>query len=653
MTDGDLVVEQPNEGLDTIYLNASGSVYTLPANIENLVVSLGQPFSITGNALNNSITANPNIGGVTIDGGAGADTMVGSVMDNTFIVDNTGDVIVAPGDGFDTVIVPFDYTLGAGIENATLSGSAAVAATGNDANNVLDGSGNGAANVLSGGLGNDTYRVGAGDVVVELAGQGADTVVIAAGAMGSYSLVGFSNVENITLADALGASGAEGNNADNVIYGNIEGNVLSGLGGNDSITDAVGTTDLGHDTLLGGAGNDTLTSFYGQDVLDGGAGDDLLQFVRQQATGSVVFGRGMGHDVAAGGWTTSIKRVLFNADTSPGDLAFTRNGANLVATVTSTGDSLTLSHFFIDGQSWTATGEFGTFEFASDGLPIPASAIALRAQAGNANTSSAGDDLLLGGSVSDTLAGAAGNDTLLGGDGDDDLTGGLGSDALYGGHGNDVYRFASGDGFDVIRESGGAADRVRFTDLSSTDISIRQIGNDLWFLQQSTGSGLFAVGDFFSAASYELEAAEFSNGVVWDNATLKTMASQITGTNGPDSLTGSSAADRIYGLAGNDTLTGLDGDDLLDGGTGNDNMAGGLGNDTFVVDSTSDVVSESSGQGTDTVQSSVTLTLAANVENLTLTGSAQHQRHRQHAGQRAHRQRRQQHARRAAPAPTR
>ena len=81
----------------------------------------------------------------------------------------------------------------------------------------------------------------------------------------------------------------------------------------------------------------------------------------------------------------------------------------------------------------------------------------------------------------------------------------------------------------------------------------------------------------------------------------------------------------ITGGAGNDTLNGGNGNDWLDGGSGTDTMIGGSGNDTYVVDNAGDVVSELSGQGTDTVRTSLTsygLGALPNVENLTYTGSS-------------------------------
>jgi len=95
-----------------------------------------------------------------------------------------------------------------------------------------------------------------------------------------------------------------------------------------------------------------------------------------------------------------------------------------------------------------------------------------------------------------------------------------------------------------------------------------------------------------------------------------------TGTANANVLVGTVGNDGLSGLGGSDSLSGGNGDDILNGGTGSDKLIGGTGNDTYVVDSISDVVTEAAGGGTDTIRSSVSLTLAANVENLTLLGTA-------------------------------
>ncbi|GAB4459904.1 MAG: hypothetical protein OHK0037_06160 [Elainellaceae cyanobacterium] len=176
------------------------------------------------------------------------------------------------------------------------------------------------------------------------------------------------------------------------------------------------------------------------------------------------------------------------------------------------------------------------------------------------------------------LFGAVGNDTLNGGNGNDTLNGGPGNDNMNGGFGNDVY---------VVDSAGDVAAEVA----GGIDLVIASVSHTL---------------------STNLE-----------NLTL-TGAANINGTgNAKDNIiTGNSGNNFLFGLAGNDTINSGAGNDYIDGGVGNDAMRGGTGNDTYIVDSASDAVVELVGQGIDEIRSFVSYTLPANVENLTLLGSA-------------------------------
>ncbi|MFT3953323.1 MAG: calcium-binding protein [Piscinibacter sp.] len=103
-----------------------------------------------------------------------------------------------------------------------------------------------------------------------------------------------------------------------------------------------------------------------------------------------------------------------------------------------------------------------------------------------------------------------------------------------------------------------------------------------------------------------------------------TVSGTVFGEDGDDTLAGGLGADRLHGGNGSDRLTGNGGNDRLDGSLGSDQMAGGAGSDLYIVDMTTDVVSETVTTATeiDTVQSTVTWTLGLNVERLTLTGSS-------------------------------
>jgi Ca2+-binding RTX toxin-like protein len=95
-----------------------------------------------------------------------------------------------------------------------------------------------------------------------------------------------------------------------------------------------------------------------------------------------------------------------------------------------------------------------------------------------------------------------------------------------------------------------------------------------------------------------------------------------TGTGGADTLSGGDGNDTLHGAAGADSLDGGIGNDIIDGGTGADAMTGGTGNDTYYVDDAGDTTVENSGEGYDTVHSTLSWTLSANTEQLVLDGTA-------------------------------
>jgi Ca2+-binding RTX toxin-like protein len=113
-----------------------------------------------------------------------ANRLIGGTGDDTYVVQSATDqVIEQAGEGNDTVRSSVGYTLGADVENLTLTGAAATG-TGNALANLIIG--NGGANTLSGGLGNDRLLGAAGDDYI-FGGEGVDII---AGGDGSDNLSG-------------------------------------------------------------------------------------------------------------------------------------------------------------------------------------------------------------------------------------------------------------------------------------------------------------------------------------------------------------------------------------------------------------------------------------------------------------------------------
>ena len=197
------------------------------------------------------------------------------------------------------------------------------------------------------------------------------------------------------------------------------------------------------------------------------------------------------------------------------------------------------------------------------------------------------ENLILTGTASINGTGNELNNIITGNSGNNIIDGGAGSDTMLGGTGNDTY--VVDDIGDIVTENLNEG-----TDLVQSYIT-------------------YSLGD--NLENLTLTGTEDING------TGNELNNIITGNNGSNVLDGGAGADTLNGEAGSDILIGGDGNDVLNGGLDADIMQGGAGDDTYFVDNIGDVVIENADEGTDTVQSSISYTLADNIENLTLTGT--------------------------------
>ena len=177
----------------------------------------------------------------------------------------------------------------------------------------------------------------------------------------------------------------------------------------------------------------------------------------------------------------------------------------------------------------------------------------------------------------------------------------------------------AGSGKIIIRQSNGAifqtfdvASSSAIT-ISGATVTIDPTGHFKagtgYYVTIDAGAFVDADGKPFSGLA---DKADFNFSIQGGIARGTRQAERIGGTNNDD---------RIFAGGGNDIVQGKNGHDYINGGTGNDNLAGGRGDDTYKVNSSRDKVVEAANQGTDLIQSSVSYTLPANVEQLQLTGS--------------------------------
>ncbi len=344
------------------------------------------------------------------------------------------------------------------------------------------------------------------------------------------------------------------------------------------IENAIGGS--GDDSLIGNQANNTLTGNNGADTLDGGLGADTMN-------------GGAGNDTF---YVDSIGDVIIETHPGGGD-------AGGVDTVISTiAYSLTAAYHFNGSQLENLTLE------------------------GSADIDGAGSD------AANSIFGNIGSNHLFGLGGDDTLDGGGGTDTLYGGSGKNVYLFGFGSRHDTIISDGASIDSLKFkAGVYAWDViwSISNSGDlvgtlsggaDQVIIQNwSSATGHFTVtlsdGTIVNTSSGQtipntiISQTDYTLGASDRNLVLKGSATKGSGNALANVIEGDDNANTLDGVANTITTTG-------------DTLIGGKGDDAYTIHSLLDVLVENPNEGTDTVYSSLSYTLTTNIENLTLTGTA-------------------------------
>jgi Ca2+-binding RTX toxin-like protein len=603
----DTIVEEAAGGRDTVV--ATGT-YTLGAQFEELVLAgnMSDDVELIGNAAANVIRG--NVYGDSIDGKGGADLLVGGGGDDVYYIDVAADRVEEGADaGVDTINTRVSHVLEANVEHLVIVGDRAANGTGNElANEIIGNSaanyldGGAGADVLTGGQGDDTYVFNSfADTLVEAAGGGTDTVLSSIG----YWLR--ADFETLTLTGIYSIEGT-GNDVANRITGNDAHNVLDGRGG--------------ADTLIGNLGDDVYK-------LDN-AGDRAVE----RADG--------GYDTVQSSFSSVLSANFESlALLGTGNLSATGNSAaNLI--VGNSGNNLIDGRLGADemrgmtGNDSYRLDNVGDriIEFYGEGLDS--------VEVGFTYTLIANVErlTLVGTRRIDGFGNSVSND-LTGNEAANVLDGKGGADMLAGGAGDDTYVV---DNVDRISEAlNGGYDRVLTTvhHVLAANVemltligsaAIRGTGNLLDNLIIGNGGANILTGgggtDTLKGGrgNDAYVVADLNDGVVeLAGEGTDTVTSGVSYTLGANvenlKLSGAGGKDATGNALAN-VITGNSGADRLDGGAGADRLNGGAGDDHYFVDNSADAVVELAAKGHDSLYSTVTRTLSANVEDLLLTGTA-------------------------------
>ena len=315
-----------------VQLEASDSV-TIQADSAGFleVLSSGSPVIATPTILANTITSIMVTGGdglnridltgvttadfdaaltITVNGGDGGDTILGSEFADSLIGGNGADEITGALENDTLEGSNGNDTLSGGVGDDSLLGGDGADSIHGDAGNDTVVAGNGADQVfgdagldslnggdgsdtlngdadndtLSGDNGNDSLLGGTEDDLITGGNEndiafGGDGIDIMTGNAGNDSLNGDAGTDNIDGGD--GIDSLNGGTENDTLNGGTGNDSLRGSDGNDSLLGGAGNDTLfgetGDDTALGQAGNDSLVGGGGTDSLNGGDGNDVIR----------------------------------------------------------------------------------------------------------------------------------------------------------------------------------------------------------------------------------------------------------------------------------------------------------------------------------------------------------------------------------------
>ena len=523
--------------------DTSATVVGLPATVSITHADTQDQLSVNagdGNDVIDASTLPATVIALTVDGGAGNDTILGGRGNdhlfggdgNDFVDGNQGSDIAFlgagddvfqwdPGDGSDTVEgdAGNDTMLfnGANVsESIDISANGARARFvrdvasitmdlgsvehivfnalgGADTINVEDLSGSGVNAVdiaLAGTLGGTTGD-GQIDTVLAHASAG-DDVVTVTGAAGTIDVGGTPaqiHMTGVEVTDGLTIEGGAG--ADTIDAGALAGGLVQlTLNGGD-----------GNDTIIGSGGADLVNGGHGSDTALMGAGDDV--FVWNPGDGSDIVEGEAGHDT-----------MVFNG-----------NGANERIDI------------LADGERVRLTRDVGTVTMDNNGV-----------EQINVNALGGTDTIVVG-----DLSGTDLQQVNI------DLTGVIGGTAGDGQ--TDIVRASATSGDDFVTLTGDAS--TASLDGLAAQVNVAH----------------------FDAANDRLEVQLLGGDDVFSGATMPagSLALLVDGGEGDDILLGGAGNDILLGGAGDDTLIGGGGQDVLDGGAGNNVIIASAAGGSFQV----------------------------------------------------------------------